>query len=190
MRWKYRYILALDPSGNFIEGKGTTGWVLLTHNEKLLAKGHISAKNYKCAEEYWDDHINLIKKYHNLYKEQLIIVIEDYILYKSKSKNQTNSKIETCRLIGILQHYCWRIKQDYTLQLAATVKNRWSDDILLHEKILYKHKSNLIHKQSGLFLNLEHTRDAFRHAMHYAVCRNQNEKRRKYSYANAKRSNY
>ena len=190
MKWKYKYILALDPSGNFTEGKGTTGWVLLSANEQLLAKGHISAKKYNCAEEYWDEHIALIKYYHNKYEQQLIVVIEDYILYKNRSKNQTNSKIETCRLLGVLQHYCWRIKQDYSMQLAATVKTRWSDDILLHEGILYKRKSDLIHKKSGLFLSLEHTRDAFRHAIHYAVCRNHTKERNRRNYGNAKQSNY
>lgn len=189
MKCKYKYILALDPSGNFAEGKGTTGWVLLTHYEQLIGKGYISAKDYKCAEEYWDAHIELIKKYNKLYKN-LIIVIEDYILYKNRSKNQINSRFETCRLIGVIQHYCWRIHQDYSMQLAATVKDRWSDDILLHEKILIRKNHNLIHKQSNLSLNLEHTRDAFRHAIHYAVCRNQSKNRRKNSYARVKQSNY
>ena len=30
-------ILALDPSGNFKEGKGTTGWCLLDENCKIQA---------------------------------------------------------------------------------------------------------------------------------------------------------
>lgn len=189
-KYKYKYILAIDPSGNFSEGKGTTGWVLLTSNEHLLAEGHISAEKYNCAEEYWDEHIKLIKRYNEKYKDKLIIVIEDYILYKNRSKNQTNSRIETCRLIGVIQHYCWRIHQDYSMQLAATVKDRWSDDILLIEDIMYKNKSNYIHTQSGLSLNMIHIRDAFRHAIHYAICRNQLKERRKKSYAKYKQSNY
>ena len=182
----YKYILALDPSGNFAEGKGTTGWVLLSSNEKLLATGTIQAKDYSCAEEYWDKHIELIKYWKKKYNN-IIIVIEDYILYKNRSKNQTNSKIETCRLIGVIQHYCWRVKQDYSMQLAATVKDRWSDDILRHEQIITK---GYQHIQSRLSLKTVHIRDAFRHAIHYAVCRNQIKERKKKSYGKVKRSNY
>ena len=47
-------ILAIDPSGNFTEGKGTTGWSLLDENMKILACGQILANNYKCKEAYWD----------------------------------------------------------------------------------------------------------------------------------------
>lgn len=190
MNYKYKYILAFDPSGNFEEGKGTTGWVLLTAKEKLIAQGYISAKDYNCAEEYWDAHIELIKHYHNKFNNDLVLIMEDYILYKNRSKNQTNSKIETCRLIGVIQHYCWRVKQDYSMQLAASVKHRWSDDILFHEKIIYRKKSKIYHKQSNLSLNLEHTRDAFRHAIHYAVCRNQIKERKSKRYGSIKRSNY
>ncbi len=189
MKYQYNYILAIDPSGNFIEGKGTTGWVLLTAKEELLSYGWISAEDYNCAEEYWDKHIELIKSFNKQFNK-LIVVIEDYILYKNRSKNQTNSKIETCRLIGVLQHYCWRIRQDYTMQLAASVKQRWSDDILLHEKIICRIKSKLIHTQSGKSLNLIHVRDAFRHAIHFAVCRNEIKEKKGNNYAKAKRSNY
>lgn len=186
MSYKYDYILALDPSGNFSEGKGTTGWVLLTADEELLATGTISAKDYKCAEEYWDEHIELIKYYRKKF-DNIIVVIEDYILYKNRSKNQTNSRIETCRLIGVIQHYCWRIKQDYSMQLAVTVKDRWSDDILRNENIITK---GYLHKQSKLSLKIGHIRDAFRHAIHYAVCRNYTKERKKKSYGKVKRSNY
>lgn len=188
---KYKHILAIDPSGNFSEGKGTTGWVLLSADERLLKTGMLSADDFSCAEEYWDEHINLIRYFNKRY-EDLIIVIEDYILYKNRSKNQTNSRIETCRLIGVIQHFCWRIKQDYSMQLAASVKDRWSDDVLIHEKILYRNRDygKLIHLDTGVPMTVPHIRDAFRHAMHYAVCRNEPKERRKYSYATTKRSNY
>ena len=186
MNTKYKYILAIDPSGNFSEGKGTTGWVLLTADEKLLATGTLSAKDYKCAEEYWDEHIELIKYYMKKHKN-MIVVIEDYILYKNRSRNQTNSRIETCRLIGVIQHYCWRVKQNYSMQLAVAVKDRWSDNILRNEGIITK---GYLHKQSKLPLKIEHIRDAFRHAIHYAVCRNEIKERKYKSYAKIKRSNY
>lgn len=168
----YKYIFAFDPSGSFEEGKGTTGWALMDANENLLERGYITAEDYDCAEAYWQAHVDLIYKYNKLYHRQLIIVMEDYVLYRDRSKNQTNSKMETCRLLGVLQFHCWRLDQPYTLQLAAAVKQRWSDDLLVREKILYKTGRTLIHTQSGLNLGLIHSRDAFRHALHYAVTRN------------------
>lgn len=179
MRYKYEYILAFDPSGNFVEGKGTTGWVLMDAREKLLARGYISAKDYKCAEEYWNAHLDLIRFNHKKYGANLIVVIEEYILYRERSLSQTNSKMETCRLIGAMQYICWRLKQDYSMQLASSVKDRWSDELLLREQILYRDRSNLIHTDSNLSLGLGHTRDAFRHALHYAVCRNKDKPKRK-----------
>lgn len=190
MKCKYRYILALDPSGNFHEGKGTTGWVLMHCDKKLIDIGTISAKDYHKAEEYWDAHIKLINKYYRMYNQSLIVVMEDYILYKSKSKNQINSKIETCRLLGIIQHYCWKKHLDYSLQLASTVKDRWADEILLHENILRKNKRKWIHRQSGIQINSEHTRDAFRHAIHYTTLKNKELSKRKKNYKGVKKSNY
>ena len=195
MTYRYEYILAFDPSGNFNEGKGTTGWVLLTAKEELLARGELYARDYKCAEEYWNAHIDLIRKYNKRYKEQLIVVIEEYVLYRDRSLSQTNSKMETVRLLGVMQNYCWKIKQDYSMQLASLVKHRWSDELLLREQILYKHRGKIVHTESNIPINVNHTRDAFRHAIHYAVCRNKYEYKKPISkgvYKNGyyKRSNY
>lgn len=169
----YKYIFAFDPSGSFDEGKGTTGWVLMDYQENLLERGYIAAKDYDCAEAYWQGHVDLIYKYHKLYKHELIIVMEDYVLYRDRSESQTNSKMETCRLLGVLQFHCWRLQQPYTMQLAASVKHRWSDELLEREDIIWRKGRTYIHSQSGLNIGLVHTRDAFRHALHYAVCRNE-----------------
>lgn len=189
----YKYIFALDPSGSFREGKGTTGWVLMDYKERLLERGYIKAEDYHCAEEYWDAHLDLVKKYNRLYGNDLIVVMEDYVLYRDRSANQTNSQMETCRLLGVIQWLCWRLRQRYCLQLAASVKQRWSDELLLREGIIYKSGRNLIHAQSGLSVGLIHTRDAFRHAQHYAVCKNKNSKNQlfvKYKRRDYAHSNY
>ena len=150
---RYKYIFALDPSGNWNEGKGTTGWVLMDCKERLLERGYITAKQYECPGE-------------------LIVVMEDYVLYRERSREQTNSRMETCRLLGLLQWYCWKLKQPYTIQMASAVKHRWSDELLIREHIVYKNNKDIVHTESNLSLGLIHTRDAFRHALHYAVCRN------------------
>lgn len=192
-RYKYKYILAIDPSGNFNEGHGTTGWVLLDHNENLIEKGFIAAKHYKCPEEYWNAHKNLIEHFYKKHRHEIIIVMEEYVLYRERSNSQTNSKMETCRLIGLLQWYCWSINQPYSMQLAVSVKDRWSNELLLREHIFYKDKGKMIHTQSGIPLNSPHIRDAFRHAIHYAVIRNKdNPKPQSYNKGayNYARSNY
>ncbi len=190
MKYKYEYILAFDPSGNFNEGKGTTGWVLMDARERLVARGYISAEDYECAEDYWNAHIELIRYNHKKYGTNLIVVIEEYVLYRERSLNQTNSKMETCRLIGAMQYICWKLKQDYSMQLASEVKNRWSDELLLREQILYRNRGNLIHTDSNLSLGLSHTRDAFRHATHFAVCKNKDRPKRKTNNKGVKRHGY
>lgn len=191
----YKYILAFDPSGSFNEGKGTTGWVLMNFKEELLERGYTPASDYKCPEEYWNGVLSVLYKYYKRYRGDLIVVIEDYVLYRDRSDSQTNSQMETCRLIGVLLWTCWKLKQPYTLQLAASVKNRWADELLLREGIIHREGRNLIHTQSGLSLGLIHTRDAFRHAQHYAVCRNNKHKyyketrRTSYSYSNYEERN-
>ena len=186
----YNYIFAFDPSGSFDEGKGTTGWVLMNKDEELLERGYIAADDYDCAEAYWQAHVDLIYKYHKLYKNRLIIVMEEYVLYRDRSKNQTNSKMETCRLLGVLQFHCWRLNQPYTMQLAAAVKQRWSDELLLREDIIYKTGRTYIHTQSGLNIGLVHTRDAFRHALHYAVTKNDRPKYIPKTYKKIHKGNY
>lgn len=169
----YKHILALDPSGNFDEGKGTTGWVLMNYKEKLIASGAISARDFATQEEYWNEIIQLIKRNHLKFKEGLIVVVEDYVLYRDKAVSQTNSRMETSRLLGIIQYHCWVHNIACTFQLATTVKQRWSDELLLRERILYKDRDGLHHTETGYYMNIPHILDAFRHATHYCLCRNQ-----------------
>ena len=50
---KYKYIIALDPSGNFEEGKGTTGCCLFSAEKKnIISTWSIRASKYKSKEEY------------------------------------------------------------------------------------------------------------------------------------------
>ena len=56
-----RYVLALDPSGAFKEGLGTTGWCLFDqHTDKIVKFGFIYAGNFATQFKYWDEHIQLI----------------------------------------------------------------------------------------------------------------------------------
>ena len=171
---RFKHILALDPSGNFEEGKGTTGWVLMNYKEKLIASGSISAKNYKSCEEYWNAILDLVKLNNRRYEAGgFVLVLEDYVLYRDKATSQTNSKMETCRLLGMLQFYCWEHNITYHMQLATAVKKRWSDELLLRERILYEDRDGLHHTDTGFKMSLSHVRDAFRHAIHFCLCNNE-----------------
>ena len=165
------HVLALDPSGNFNEGKGTTGWVLMQLPGRLVARGCIHANDFNTAEEYWDRHLALLDYNFKRHRDHLIVVIEDYILYQNRAANQINSQIETCRLIGLLQWFCWSNNQKYILENAATVKTRWSDKVLLEKDIITITNRKYVHQPSGLEMN-EHSRDALRHALHFIYCRN------------------
>jgi len=155
----YKRILAIDPSGSFNEGKGTTGWCCFDALENnIYAAESISAKNYSTMEEYWMNIENMVESFVNT---STVVVIEDYLLYGSKAENQINSRMETSKLIGILQYWCWRFDVPCILQPASEVKTRWADPILTYKG--YLNKSMKIDR---------HAKDALRHAVHYATFKN------------------
>jgi hypothetical protein len=166
---KYDNILALDPSGCYNEGKGTTGWCLYNANTKqIVATGSISALSYPCKEAFWDAHIELIKTFIN---DKTALVIEDYFIYASRASAQINSHMETPQVIGVMQHYCWRYGIPYHMQKASDVKTRWSDKILVHKNIIKPKGNGYVVAQTNKRIN-RHCKDAIRHAVHYATFKN------------------
>ena len=52
-----RYVLGIDPSGNFFEGKGTTGWCVFDIvKDKVVECGSLYASRAKSQEAYWWAH--------------------------------------------------------------------------------------------------------------------------------------
>ncbi len=169
---KYKFIIAIDPSGAYWEGKGTTGFsVFHVPDDRFIDLGTIQARGHVCAEAYWHKHIELL---HNIIfsergkrkgkPNKTIVVIEDYFLYAEKAESQINSRMETSKLIGILQHWCYTHGIPYFMQPAGLVKKRWADDILVHKGYLKK--------KGNRYEVCEHTRDSMRHALHFANFRN------------------
>lgn len=169
-----KYCMALDPSGAFFEGKGTTGVCFFEMDSKKIQwVEEIRAKDFLGMEEYWDAHCQLILdtlRHYKLPRSELTIVIEDYLLYANKAEEQTNSRMETPKLIGVLQHFCWKEGIPYFMQAAARVVKRWSDEVLIHKGYL-KAKGKSAVLSDGSYIN-KHKRDAIRHAIHYATFRN------------------
>ena len=157
-------IIALDPSGNFAEGNGTTGVCFLYEDEHAKVSD-IHAGNFESAEEYWDHHIQLLD--HALYQLSSIeVVMEGYRLYGHKTDTQINSTLETPQLIGVVKYWCYVNKVPLKIQFASEVKSRWSDSVLENKGIIeiINRRRKLI--SSGQWLN-NHKTDALRHALHY-----------------------
>lgn len=152
-------ILCIDPSGNYNEGKGTTGWSLLNENINIIACGQLLASEYKSKEEYWN---NVIKLIINMNPDT--IVLEDFLLYAHKSNNQINSRFETPKLIGLIEMYAWENKIPIHLQRAVDVKNRWTDDILVKKSIISRVGNR--YYAGGVMIS-EHIRDSIRHGVHF-----------------------
>lgn len=159
-----RYILALDPSGSYKEGQGTTGWVLFDQvTNKIIKFGVIQASKYSCQFRYWDAHINLID---GLMGYKPVIVIEDYLLYGPKATSQINSRLETPQLLGIIKYETYKRGLMVYIQTAAQVKIRWNDNVLMTKGYLHKDGNQYTIAHTPV---VEHVRDALRHAIHFAT---------------------
>ena len=159
-------IIALDPSGNFAEGNGTTGICVLGEPESNFAYvTDIHAGKFKTAEEYWHEHIDFLDT--SLQEDKNIeVVMEGYRLYGHKSDTQVNSTLETPQLIGVIKYWCYRNNVPLKIQFASEVKSRWKDSVLEKKGIIeiINRRRKLI--SSGQALN-NHKTDALRHALHY-----------------------
>ena len=159
-------ILAIDPSGNFSEGKGMTGWCLYdTQTNKIIKFGVLKAAHYQTAEAYWDAHVELIDGLQGYYYD---LVIEDYMLYANRANSQINSRFETPKLIGIMQMEAYRRSIPIYFQTAAAVKARWRDDILVRKGLIRQEGESYYISNVCL---VDHIRDAIRHAVHHATFR-------------------
>lgn len=161
------YILALDPSGAFDEGAGTTGYCLMNNQQQIIYTGDIRALSYQDAMTYWKAHLTLIDQIKEQYPD-LTIVVEDYLLYAHKANEQINSRMETVQLIGILKYYCYDKSIPMYTQMAVEVKKRWADNILQHKQIIQR-KGRGWQTVVGMQSIDRHALDAIRHAMHYAT---------------------
>ena len=170
-----RYVIGVDPSGNFNEGKGHTGFAVYDRTENsVIATFTTSAEDYKTVEEYyyqtWLTLFNLYLVYPGM------VAIEDYRIYESKSREQINSLVETPRILGYLTMKCWENNIPYKTRMAAAVKSRWTDEILEHNG--YTRRTALTASyshckgHSGYSIDcsdyrlMSHELDAIRHAVH------------------------
>lgn len=157
-----RYIVGVDPSGNFNEGKGHTGLAVYDIQEdKIDAIGCTYAGNYDTWMEYFKDTVYAIWAFCCAYKTYYVS-IEDYILYAHKSKEQTNSQLETPRIIGYILMELWKRGAQVYMRPAVQAKTRWKEDVLVsYGYIEQRGKSYYWNDQ----LLLQHHMDAMKHAI-------------------------
>lgn len=170
----YKTILAIDPSGNFEEGKGTTGTCVFDcTNNCVQTTKDIHANKFNSKEEYWQAHLNYIAQVHKVYPE-LIVIIEDFTLDPRRAMQQSHSKMETPKVIGILQLYCQQNNIPYKMQRAVEIKNRWADKILEFKQYIIKQNRMYYLPNTSKPIS-RHSKDAIRHAVHYATFYNKKE---------------
>lgn len=153
-------ILAIDPSGSYNEGKGQSGWVVM-EDSKIITFGILKATDYDTKEDYWLAHSELIneKVWENTKTE---IVIENFRLYGHRASAQINSEMETVRLLGHLEMWCFNENIKINYQMAVQVKKRFSDDILLRLNYITKDNNGRYYING---INVAgHVVDALRHA--------------------------
>jgi len=165
-------IMGIDPSGNFEEGKGTTGVCLLERGTTTIYQAfQISAKDWGNTMQYWDIHLAMIEQH-----APYAVSMEDYLLYADKSEAQINSKFETIQLIGVIKYHCYINEVRLAIRNAGLVKRRWSNDILEHKGYIVRlgKRGWATTTQPKIRLN-GHKLDAIRHAVHYDVLENPKE---------------
>lgn len=173
-----KYVLAIDPSGNFDEGTGVTGWVLLYNPEpgtiKCIKHGVIDASTSLTKEEHWGKHMSLISGLTETLGEKPMVVVEDFMLYSNRAQEQINSRFETPKLIGCIQYYCYKHGYKYHMQTAASVKRRWTNDILEHKGFISQKTFVRMGKpykvvNFGEYKVPDHVVDALRHGVHFCT---------------------
>ena len=162
---KAKYIIGIDPSGAFNEGKGTTGLAVLNATTNEIAyTGWIAAVNFPTLEAYFDAHIEWLADCVQRYQD-VVVSIEDYILYADHATAHTNTHLETSQLLGLIKWWCYKNNITYTIRPAAAVKSRFTNKILLRDGYIIERKGGKFFTKVRASNNLSnHELDAIRHA--------------------------
>lgn len=164
-------ILAFDPSGSFKYGSGTSGWCFVnSSNNQIIDLGNIKAKKYKTRKEYFEEHINILKKW-----SIDVLVVENFILYKSSANSMLNQELETSELIGYICGVAEEMNIKIVRQNAQVIKtilkkNNVLQDIInkINKQIEFKTKKT--DRVQWYFRGTRisnHIVDALRHAYFY-----------------------
>ena len=175
-RLKSRYVIGIDPSGAYLEGKGTTGICLMDCKTlKVIEVSEISAKRFTDRMEYWDAHLMFIRKILKKHPNNVTVSIEDYLLYQNKLEAQTNSTCETIQLLGVIKHYCWANAVPLYIRPASFAKTRCNDRVLEFKCGIEPVMHGYCCPSAATGLLSGHELDAIRHALFYALLENEQD---------------
>lgn len=155
--------LAIDPSGNFEEGKGHTGIASMKNgNWDTVSVSSINAKDYETRFKYWTAVKKVIQNY-ILEGEQLQVVIENYVV---RANGFTTGKMpETAMLIGVLVYFCEMHSIPVYFQSPAHAKARFKDELIPTYVPNMKLVGNRFYL--GSKLTNDHERDALKHLLYF-----------------------
>lgn len=125
-------ILALDPGI-------TTGWAWFDH-AALVDCGQIHT-SLRTLQDLFDT------------TKPQSVVMEKYIIYKTKVEQHTLSTVPTLRIVGAIQMLAWQKGAPLFLQTAAQAKFFCTDDKLKAWELFQTYK--------------RHANDSIRHAVYY-----------------------
>lgn len=158
--------IAIDPSGNFEEGKGHTGIAIIDdadwENVKVLS---ISAKDFPSRHAYWWGILHTIG--HNSKFGETQVVIESYV---TRMNGFTIGKqSETAMLIGVIVYRCEQLEIPYIFQAPSAAKSRFKDELLpkYYPKLVLDTSTG---KNRYLYdgkLISDHIRDAMKHLLYF-----------------------
>jgi len=160
-------VLAIDPSGNFIDGKGHTGLVLARVTDEgydIIHKETLRADKFDTRLEYWKAHMDIIDP------ELDLVIVEDFMLYPHIK--QGFSYMETPRVVGIIEMQADLFDVPLVFQRAVDI-SALSDDVLINRGVLEKKKNRLWH--NGHIYN-DHERSALKHFILWYNKEKRNEK--------------
>ena len=165
-----RYVIGVDPSGNFVEGKGTTGIAVYDIKaDRIIHVDYVSAKYSLGQVDYWEKVIYKLNELLTKYRtKRCVLAVEDYLLYANTAKAQINSTFETPQLIGVIK-YAYKDTCPVLFRNANTAKTRWTDELLVRKKYLLVDKKlgyYIINENGEMTQVIEHSRDAVRHALY------------------------
>jgi hypothetical protein len=97
--------LALDPGDS-------TGWATFDLGGSLVKQG--TSRNYDGREGLY----KLLQEWHATCPDLTTVICEDYFLYPWKGKAQSWSPLETTRVIGVIEYWCFLTGRKLVLQPA------------------------------------------------------------------------
>ena len=164
-----RYVIGVDPSGNFNEGKGHTGIAIYdTVEDRIVDIDMTYAGDYDTWLAFfaatWQKILWYLEHFSNVDGyDNPVMSIENYVLYGHKMHEQTNSELETARAVGYLIMKAFEAGYHVYMRRAVDVKSRWSEDVLV--------RLGYIQERSGKYYfngksTATHHRDAMKHAIH------------------------